>query len=132
MKTSLNNLLKDSQTRSGFEDRVLISLENSSIKRERSRIYSYLVLTLVFFGASVPSIIYLIQDLTRTGFSSYAYLIVTEKTRIFVYMKEFFVSLVESVPVFSLALFLCVLGAFLWSLVQLGRSTGEKGFRIHA
>jgi hypothetical protein len=102
MKTSLNNLLKDSQTRSGFEDRVLISLENSSIKRERSRIYSYLVLTLVFFGASVD------------------------------YMKEFFLSLVESVPVFSLALFLCVLGAFLWSLVQLGRSTGEKGFRIHA
>ena len=126
MKNTLNILLKPVHPRKGFENELSIFLAEFSRKYERNRLFARIVFSLGCLAAFVPSILFLVQDSIKSGVLNYLSLIVSERTQVFVYSKELMISIVEAIPVLSLAIFLIILAIFIWSLVLIAGSTDER------
>jgi hypothetical protein len=132
MESTLHTLLKSIVPGPELENRIKLAWEENNRKYERNKFLSFLVFTFSCFAATVSSVIYLVQAFTRSGFSSYLSLILSERLQVLTYFKEFSLSLVESIPILSVAVFLCVFGVFLWSLLLLTKPVinlyGNKKF----
>ena len=115
---TLTNLIKSSQApspRSGLD--VSIKHELHKLERRSLRIRtSFLgVLSLFSLSALVATFFSLGRTLATSGFSNYLSLIVSDSSIITTYWKEVSLSLVESLPMLSVALLLLALGVFIWS-----------------
>ena len=73
------------------------------------------VLSLFSLSALVATFFSLGRTLATSGFSNYLSLIVSDSSIITTYWKEVSLSLVESLPMLSVALLLLALGVFIWS-----------------
>ena len=133
MKSTINTLISPVYPSDKFEKNLIAHLTELGLKRERNRLFAYIAFSLTCFLAIVPSIILFAQDMGRSTLFSYLSLIVTEHTQIFVYFKDLSLSLIDSIPILSLAILLFVLGMFMWSLVLLTRTLEDKKhFSRHA
>ena len=92
----------------------------SAIKHERRKqairhlIVSSVALVLSL-GATIWAFIYTVSAFAQTGFSEYFSLLPSERFSVLAYWKEIGLTLVESLPVFSLAILLLMVLSLLWS-----------------
>ena len=133
MKSTINILINPVYPNDKFEKSLIAHLIELDFRRGRNRLFAYLALSLGCFLAIIPSIILFAQDMGKSALFSYLSLIATEHTQVFAYFKDLSLSLVDSIPILSLAILLFVLGMFMWSLILLaGTMEDKKNFGKHA
>lgn len=69
---------------------------------------------------SVPAFMYLLQSFSQSGMYHYSSLLISDSDGISQYWQEFLLSIIESLPVLAVVIFLSAVGIFLWSLVRAG------------
>lgn len=87
-------------------------------EKRRNAISRFLYTGTIMFASLlsiIPSMIYLGKSLQISGFAQYFSLFFSDLSQVALYWKEFSFSLAESLPFISLALFLALLGTFIWS-----------------
>lgn len=107
----------------------LSQLEAKSFK-ERLVIFSAVLL--ISLGLLVPALLSLKHDLNSSGLVSYLSLVFSDSSILLSSFKEFWLSILESLPVFSLGL-AAVLSAFLlWSSLSLASLSirRRRGFNL--
>ncbi len=87
-------------------------------EQRRMRIWLSIIgfISLVSGGGIVATVIYTMQEFSHTGFSQYFSLLTSDSGTIVTYWKEFILLLIESLPVFAVALMLSSVFIFLISL----------------
>jgi hypothetical protein len=73
-------------------------------------------------GSFIPAFKMLLSDFSESGFLSFFSLIFSDFSIISVYWKNFALILLETLPVFSIAVFLVILLVFLQSLKSLSKN----------
>jgi hypothetical protein len=81
----------------------------------------------VSFGFSVWAVTILVQSFKSSGFWQYLSLIFSDKIAL-TYSNEIVLSLIESLPVFGLIIFLSGLGFFVWSITKINYKKYEFQF----
>jgi len=115
---TLTNLIKSAQTpspRSSLDMSIKHELHKLERRSLRIRTSFLGVLSLFSLSALVATFFSLGRTLATSGFSNYLSLIVSDSSIITTYWKEVSLSLVESLPMLSVALLLLALGVFIWS-----------------
>lgn len=117
MDPKLTKLFCDNQIEP--RSRLCVEICNTIAVREkrarRTRLITYTVIAGVSFIAIVPTTMILVNDLSQSGFGHYASLAFSDGAALTEYWKQFAVTLVESVPVVSLALLLGTILVLGWS-----------------
>jgi hypothetical protein len=98
----------------GLAGRVLamISMEEKRMAKVRTWIFGSA--SVASFGLSLWAVIYLVESVKQSGFWQYFSLIFTDKVAL-TYWRELSLSLVESLPIVSVIVFLAAVGFFIWS-----------------
>ncbi|MFA6050040.1 MAG: hypothetical protein WC761_02480 [Candidatus Paceibacterota bacterium] len=87
------------------------------LERRALRIRLFLLSTVSILSLTgvIASFFSLGRAIARSGFSEYMYLVLSDYTILTTYWKEISLSLLETLPVLSLASALVVIGIFIWS-----------------
>ena len=103
----------------GLLEKILkrIHKEERVLVLRRTIIFSITSILSVF--ALIPSFIILSSDFNQSGFLNFSSLIFSDFSSVATYWKSFSLILLETLPIFSLALFLAVLLTFLESIKHL-------------
>jgi len=116
--------LKTNNAPSGLEKRILTKIREMTRKQQMVRIFVLGGSAIASFGLSVWAAISLAKNTAQTGFWQYLSLAFSENGTILSYWKEFAFSLVESLPILSLILFLTTIGFFIWSFTNIFKNQG--------
>jgi hypothetical protein len=81
----------------------------------RVRLFLLSALSIISLGGMITSFFSLGRTIAQSGFSEYLYLVFSDYTILATYWKEISLSLLETLPVLSLASALVVIGLFIWS-----------------
>ena len=106
------------ETPKGLETKITARIKNEEKKMTRIRIFVFGGSSVASFVFSLWAIIYLVKNLKESGFWQYFSLIFSENGAILSYWRELSLSLVESLPVVSLIIFLSAVGLFIWSFTK--------------
>lgn len=101
----------------GLEQAVLARVHSAERAAARRYFFGLGALSLVSIAGFVPAISYLISSLAQSGFYQYLTLVFDTSISV-VYGRDLFLSLLDSLPVLSLALVLALIGTFLWSAAK--------------
>ncbi len=104
-----------------LEAKILKRISKSEKRAFILRFSGRIALALSSFVGIIASVIYLVQEASRTGFYSYLSLAFSDSTIIASYLKEFTMSLAESMPIFGFIIFLALVAMFIWSVSKLPR-----------
>jgi nitrate reductase NapE component len=103
----------------GLGVKILNFIEAREKRLAKIKSWAFGSTSIASFGFSVWAIVYLIQSFKQTGFWQYLSLAFSENGMMLTYWKEFSLSLVESLPVVSVVLFLTAVGFFVWSITKI-------------
>ena len=78
----------------------------------------------------IPALYYAIGEFYSSGFSAYVSLLFSDHSAVISFWHEFLLSLVESLPSFSILLLLCSFGAFVWSLSRVVKNARTAFLRV--
>lgn len=101
-------------------------IEKINKKAKQSAFIRFVYSWIIMIGSSVsiiPAVIYLNKNLHSSGFYDYFSLIFLENTKLFSIWKEISMSLAESLPFMALAIFLAIIGIFVWSLSKITKDS---------
>ncbi len=118
--------LENTEPPQGLAHAVLIkiALERERVARRRRVMFGALSLSSLI--ATIPALGLLISDVASSGMFQYLTLLLSDKTALLQYGKEFAFSLAETIPTASAALFLTLCALFIWSLAQTLRYASHK------
>jgi hypothetical protein len=102
----------------GLEEIVLQRVTTSVARQYMVRKVTFFSLSLVSLGFVTSIGSHLYDIISVSGFFEYVALGFSDTSLLFVFSRELILSLIESIPIISLALFLASLVAFLWSGVR--------------
>ena len=85
----------------------------------KRRVIGFSVLFFVCLLLVVPAALFLNRDLHASGFTSFFSLIFSDSSVLLAHLKEFSLSLLESLPVVSLVAFLVVFAGLGWATAAL-------------
>jgi hypothetical protein len=110
----------------GFEAQIL----NFVIARERRltrfRAWAFGSSSLASFGLSLWTAVYLVKSASETGLWQYMSLAFSENGVLLAYWREFSLSIIESLPIVSIIIFLATVGVFVWSFANvIKKDTGK-------
>lgn len=97
-------------------ERSLLNVHKYQKHQARVRFFALGSLSLASLGAMVPAFSYMLQSFTQSGFYEYASLITSDSKLIGTYWHELTFSLIESLPIVGLALFISISISLIWSL----------------
>jgi hypothetical protein len=103
----------------GLERQILARINMEKKRLAKIRTFIFGGSAIASFGFSLWAIIYLVKSVQETGFWQYLSLIFSENRIVLVYWRELSFSLVESLPIVSLMVFLTAVGFFIWSLANM-------------
>ncbi len=103
----------------GLGTRILERVNAEKERLMRIRTWVFGSGTVASFGLSLWAVIYLIKSAQESGFVQYLSLIFSENGVMLTYWRELSLSLVESLPIVSLIIFLSAIGFFIWSFTKM-------------
>lgn len=111
--------------RSGLLERVLLALYTEQQQSRLWRVRVFATTALLSLAALVPVVISLVKAFATSNFDTYLSLVFTDGSVLLSYWKTIGASLIEALPVLSLAVTLALVGALLWSLRCMVRFTNS-------
>lgn len=85
-------------------------------------------LSIVSFAGIVIMGVFIGKTMSQSGVSQYASVVVSDSSAIGSYWKELVLSIVESLPILGVTIFLIAVGLFMWSVARvLQNSRGRIG-----
>lgn len=94
---------------------ILIGITKEEGRLAKIYLFVSSFVLLVSFSGVVMSVRYLIQGFYRSGFYQYLSLLFSGDSSVLIYWKELSYSLLETIPIVGMTLFLMALGLFIWS-----------------
>lgn len=109
-----------------FENRLMLVIQNEG-QKVRQRSFWYRVVVSVGSLVSIVLVsISLVKNVLASGFYDYASIMFLDFGSATMYMKDISLSLVESLPLLTLSLFLSLVVVFVWSVRSMGHFTGFR------
>lgn len=105
----------------GLEKRIMTRINAERMRLARVRAWIFGSTSAVSFGFSLWAVIYLVNSVKETGFWQYFSLLFSDKGAVLAYWRELSLSLIESLPILSLIIFLVAAGFFIWSFANVLR-----------
>jgi len=90
-----------------------INSEEKRLAAFRARVFRST--SVASFGFFLWATVYLVNSVQQTGFWQYFSLIFSENGTVLAYWRELSLSIIESLPILSLIIFLAAVGLFIWS-----------------
>jgi hypothetical protein len=110
----------------GLPKRILARISMEEKRLDRIRAWIFGGSSVASFGLSLWAVVYLVDSIKQTGFGQYFSLLFSGDSAVYVYWKELSFSLVESLPIVSVIVFLSAIGFFIWSFANVLRKDSEK------
>ena len=107
----------------GMSERVFARIERAALVAERTKTYITWSFFIVSLSAFIGSCVYASQAFAHSNFGSYFSLIFSDLGTLGIVWKDLGLSLVESLPIVGIMIFLGSMGALLWSIRKLSRTT---------
>lgn len=127
MKGEINFRLPKEPYTKDFENRLILAVQ----KESQNTPWALIIPRMAVFLGSITSIYFVVVSLGRSmvssGFYDYASIIFLDFNSAVIYAKEISISLVESLPIFSVLLFSALVATFVWSTKSMKR-LGMFGF----
>lgn len=112
--------LQEPAPSAGLSDRVIASIKADRKWRQiHLRVYAYLAIFVFSSIALIPSVLLVRNNLSGTGFTQYFSLLFTDFSVIMGYWQNYSLTLLESLPTFSLSVFLGLIVLILLSFRKL-------------
>lgn len=99
----------------GLEERVVSDLRNREILKEKKRSTIFASVAFASLLGIVAAIGEIISTATQSGFARYVSLVFSDWSSVTLIWKTFALSIVETAPIFGLAICSVAILAFLWS-----------------
>jgi len=103
----------------GLSKIITRELDVLDAKNMKNRMLGFSALFLVCLVLLVPTLLFLDHDAQTTGFTSFFSLIFSDWSLFVSHLKEFSLSLLETLPVVSLVAFLVVFAGLGWALAAI-------------
>ncbi len=99
----------------GLETAILSRIRRAEKNAARTRFVLLTSLATSSLFSMIPSVTYLLNSFSQSGFYHYLSLIISDNTVLALYWKELTLSLIESLPLLGLIAFLSATAVFVWS-----------------
>ena len=109
-----------------FENRLMSVIQNEGQKVRQRSFWSRVVVSVGSLVSIVLVSISLVKNVLASGFYDYASIMFLDFGSATMYMKDISLSLVESLPILTLSLFLSLVVVFVWSVRSMGHFTGFR------
>jgi hypothetical protein len=98
----------------GLGERIMARINAEQTRLARIRTWVFGSASVASFGLFLWAVIYLVNNVKETGFWQYFSLLFSDGA-VLAYSRELSLSLVESLPIVCLIIFLAAFGFFIWS-----------------
>ena len=109
-----------------FENRLMSVIQNEGQKVRQRSFWTRVVVSVGSLVSIVLVSISLVKNVLASGFYDYASIMFLDFGSATMYMKDISLSLVESLPILTLSLFLSLVVVFVWSVRSMGHFTGFR------
>jgi flagellar biogenesis protein FliO len=109
-----------------FENRLMSIIQNEGQKVRQRSFWTRVVVSVGSLVSIVLVSISLVKNVLASGFYDYASIMFLDFGSATMYMKDISLSLVESLPLLTLSLFLSLVVVFVWSVRSMGHFTGFR------
>jgi hypothetical protein len=107
----------------GLETRILARINKEEKHLMIFKALAFGSTSLASLGFSLWAIIYLANNLKQSGFWQYLSLLFSGDGTVYYYWRELSLSIVESLPIVSLIIFLAAIGILVWSVANTIKDT---------
>jgi hypothetical protein len=102
----------------GLRGQILSLVGNEQKRLAKIRTWAFGSGSIISFGFSLWAIIYLVSSVKESGFWQYFSLLFSGDSAVYLYWHELSLSLIESLPITGLIIFLTAIGFFIWSFAN--------------
>jgi hypothetical protein len=107
----------------GLGGQILTRINTEEKRLAKIRVFAFGGSGIVSFSFSFWAIIYLVNSIKESGFWQYLSLIFSENGAVLAsYWRELSFSLIESLPIVGLMIFLGAIGLFIWSAANMAKN----------
>ena len=109
---------------SGIEERIYARIGECAAKTEHREKMFWGIFFIGALGSFIGSGVYAVSEFSKSNFGSYFSIIFSDTGTLALFWRELGLSLVESLPIFGIVLFLGSVSLALWSLHKFMKKTG--------
>ena len=126
MKKDLKQLFQADAavTPRGIEERIYARISECAAKTEHREKIFWGIFFIGALASFIGSGVYAISEFSKSNFGSYFSIIFSDTGTVALFWRELGLSLIESLPIFGIALFLGSVSLALWSLHKFMKKTG--------
>lgn len=109
-------ILNQAEPSANLSMKIMNSVINYDRRRNRIRLITHSILSLVTFIALIPAVRYLLINLSESGFYSYFSLLISDSKYALIYFGDFIMSLTNSWPILASIIVLLITIALINSI----------------